>query len=360
MRKRLRVTIVYNEPSTTGGATKKFVSPMGVLQEGTDERSIRNGAVDLSEVGVLEEVDNVHTSLMELGYDVSVFNVTDNLCEFVNFLTKQKPDLVFNLCESLGNVAIHEMHVAGIFEILGMRYTGSPPLTMGLALNKVRVKELLHYHGIPTPKFVLYRTPSEVVADDLPLQFPVIVKPSMEDASIGISVDSVVRSHAALKKRVRSVFQQYDQSVLVEEFIDGREFNVSIIGNRRPLALPVSEIDFSTLPSELPKILTYHGKWIKGTPEFDGTKGICPADLPASIETKLRENALRVYRLLGCRDYARVDLRLGGDGSPYVLEINPNPDLSDDAGFARSSKAYGLTYTDVVRKIVECALERNC
>lgn len=360
MRRKIHITITYNEPETTRGVLKKFVSSSGVLQETTNGRRNRGNAVDLSEVGILQEVENIHASLMDLGYEVSVFNVTENIAELINFLTKEKPDLIFNLCESLSNVAIHEMHIAGIYELLGIRYTGAAPMTMGLALNKVRAKELLLYHGIRTPSFVCYRTPNQVVDDDFPLNFPVIVKPSMEDGSIGIDADSVVDSFAALRKRVRMVFHQHDQPVLVEEFIDGRELNVSIMGNRRPIVLPVSEIDFSTLPLDFPKILTYDGKWKKGTPAYDGTKGICPAELSPSLEAKIKETALKVYRTFGCRDYARVDFRLSPDNVPYVLEANPNPDLSDDAGFARSSKAYGLTYTDVIQKIVEYALERNC
>ncbi|MEK6571702.1 MAG: ATP-grasp domain-containing protein [Bacteroidota bacterium] len=360
MRQKPRVTIVYNEPGVASGAGRKFVSPTGILQEGTDERLGRTEIVDVSELGVLEEVDNVHASLKELGYGVAIFNVADNLSELVAFLEKEKPDLVFNLCESLGNVPIHEMHVAGIFELLGLCYTGSRPLTLGLALNKIRVKEILSYHGINSPKFLVYYNLAEVVEDDFSLHFPVIVKPSNEDASTGIEANSVVESFVTLKKRVRSVFQQYDQPALVEEFIDGRELNVSIIGNRRPTILPISEIDFSTLPPDLPRILTYGGKWLKGTVAYNGTKGVCPAVLPPSVETKLKETALRVFRLLECRDYARVDFRLSRGNVLFVLEVNPNPDISDDAGFARSAKASGRTYTQVLQKIIEYALERSC
>jgi len=360
MRRKLHVTIVHNEPESPNRPVKKFVSPSGVLQEGDNGRGGAEAAVDLSEVAVLQEVEKVQASLANLGYEVTTFTVNEDILGLVSFLTKEKPDLVFNLCESIGNVSIHEMHVAGIYEILGLCYTGAGPLTMGLALNKVRAKELLLYHGITTPAYVCYRTPHQVVEDDFPLRFPVIVKPSMEDASIGIGPDSVVDSFGALKKRVKAVFQQHDQAALVEEYIDGRELNVSILGNRRPIILPISEIDFSTLPADHPKILTYDGKWKKGTPAYDGTRGVCPAPLSPSLEAKLKEIALKVYRTFGCRDYARVDFRLGPDDTPYVLEVNPNPDISDDAGFMRSSREYGLTYTDVIERIVEYALERNC
>jgi D-alanine-D-alanine ligase len=359
MRQKIRVTIVYNEPNTVSGGPRKFVSASGALQEDAAALSPQPDVVDISELGVLQEVDDVKASLKELGYNVSVFNLTENIPELISFLEKERPDLVFNLCESLGNVSIHEMHVAGVFELLGFRYTGSSPLTLGLALNKVRVKELLLYHGIDTPNFTVYRHPGELVEDDFPLRFPAIVKPSMEDASAGIAAASVVDTFPALRKRVRYIFQQYDQPALVEEFIDGRELNISILGNRKPLVLPISEIDFSSLPADFPKILTYDGKWLKGTPAYNGTRGVAPAHLLPSIETRLKEIALRVYQLLGCRDYARVDFRLTRNNRPYVLEINPNPDISDDAGFARSASASGRTYTQVIEKIVESALERS-
>jgi D-alanine-D-alanine ligase len=359
MRQKLRVTIVYNEPGVPAGTGRKFVSATGLLSNGYNGSTSHTRVVDLSEAGVLEEVESVRISLIELGYEVNRFNVTDNVGELVAFLEKEKPDLIFNLCESVANVAIHEMHVVGIFELLGLCYTGSAPLTLGIALNKVRVKELLSYHGINTPEFVVYRGATELIEDDFPLDFPVIVKPSMEDASIGIESDSVVESFAAVKKRVRSILQGHEQPALVEEFIDGRELNVSMVGNHKPIVLPISEIDFSTLPPAFPRILTYDGKWMKGTVAYDGTKGVCPADLPPSVEEKLKETALRVFRLLGCRDYARVDFRLSEDNVPYVLEMNPNPDISDEAGFARSVKASGRSYAQIVEKIVESALERS-
>jgi D-alanine-D-alanine ligase len=359
MRQKLHVTVVYNEPSVPRGVGRKVVTATGILSNGFTESRSHAEVVDLSEVGVLEEVDSVRSSLKELGYGVNVFNVTDNIGELVTFLERDRPDLVFNLCESVRNVAIHEMHIAGIFELLGLAYTGSCPLALGLSLNKIYVKELLSHHGINTPKFIVYRTTSEIVEDDFPLHFPVIVKPSMEDASIGINPDSVVESFAALRKRVRSIVQQHDQPALVEEYIDGRELNVSIVGYRKPILLPISEIDFSTLPPEFPRILTYDGKWLKGTTAYNGTKGVCPAELSPSVEEKLKELALRAFRLLGCRDYARVDFRLSRGNVPFVLEVNPNPDISDDAGFARSARASGRTYTQIVQKIIESALERS-
>ena len=145
----------------------------------------------------------------------------------------------------------------------------------------------------------------------------------------------------------------------MEEYIEGRELNVAIIGNKQPMLLPISEIDFSKLPSGYPKIVTYNAKWVEGTPEYDGTVGTCPAQLDPAVEQRVREIALRSYQLMEIRDYARVDIRLDASNSPFVLEVNPNPDISCDAGFARSARTAGLTFDDMIVRIVETALERS-
>jgi D-alanine-D-alanine ligase len=247
------------------------------------------------------------------------------------------------------------MHIAGVFELLKIPYTGSGPITLGTCLNKVRTKEILSYHGIPTPKFAVFKSAARVTLDD-GMQFPLFVKPAREDAS---SNDSVVYDVPSLRKRVRYVHQNHDQPVLVEEFIEGRELNVAVMGNRKPFVLPISEIDFSAMPDSLHRIVSYECKWVAESDEYRTTKGICPAKLPSAVEAKMREIALHAYRLMGCRDYARVDMRLNKNNQPFVLEVNPNPDISRDAGFVRSVKAAGLTFEEMVGMIIEYALERN-
>jgi D-alanine-D-alanine ligase len=275
-----------------------------------------------------------------------------------DFLEEKKPDVIFNLCESVWNESVHEMHVAGLYELMGIPYTGASALVLGTCLSKVRTKEVLKSHGIPVPRFQVFRNVTALSADDVEVPFPAIVKPSQEDASLGIESDSIVDNVAALKKKVRSIFRTYDQPALVEEYIDGRELNVAIIGNKQPIALPISEIEFGALPSHLPRIVTYKAKWIQGSVEYEGTDGVCPAHLVPEVETKVRNLAQQAYRIMGCRDYARIDLRLDKNENPYVIEVNPNPDISDDAGFARSARAYGLTVEQTIAKIVEYALER--
>jgi len=359
MRKKIYVAIVYNEPAGTLDNTGSYISENGLLQE--NRKLAKNEAevlLDLSEVGVLDEMNDIAKALQTSGYRTTVFNVDGDISRFVAFLKDEQPDVVYNLCESVGNESIHEMHAVGIYELMGIPYTGSSPLALGTALNKVRVKELLTYHGLPTPQFQLIKSPVRITLDEK-LAFPLIVKPSREDASIGISSDSVVSNLCELKKRVRYIIEQFDQPALVEEYIDGRELNVAILGNRKPLVLPISEIDMSTLPKQYQRIITYNAKWVKGTDEYEHTKGVCPALLPPALEARIKEMALQAYQQIGCRDYARIDFRLSKDHKPYILEVNPNPDISDDAGFARSARSYGFTFPDLIARIVECALERT-
>ncbi|HTR82313.1 MAG TPA: ATP-grasp domain-containing protein [Bacteroidota bacterium] len=360
MRKKLHVSVIFNEPTVLTSEGRKFISESGTIQEGKAVETARlNGLVDMSEVGVVEEREQIQTALGELGYQTSIFNMSNNVEKLLEFLKAEKPDLIFNLVESLGDQSIHEMHVAGIYEILEIPYTGSPTVTLGTCLNKARTKEILSFHGIPTAKFIVCKQLNEIDPDDFALSFPLIVKPAKEDASVGIDNNSIVDSLTALKKRVRYIFQEYDQPAIVEEYIEGRELNVAIIGNGKPIVLPISEIDFSGLPQGYPKIVTYDAKWLNGSVEFEGTKGVCPADLPAAVEARVKELALQAYQVMGCRDYARVDFRLAKNNKPYVLEVNPNPDISDDAGFIRSTTTYGYTFNETIGKIVEYALKRN-
>ncbi len=358
MSKKIHVCIVYNEPASGWGIKRQYVSENGILQiggPGTIGEPVE--VVDLSEVGVLGEMEDISRALQSQGYKSSIFNVNADIVRFVKHLDELRPDVIFNLCESVGNESIHEMHAVGIFELLGIPYTGSEPLVLGTALNKVRVKEMLLFHGQVTPRYQLIENPVKFSIDPT-LTFPLIVKPAHEDASIGIDSKSIVRSIAELRRRVRHIHEQFEQGSLVEEYIDGRELNVGILGNKKPTILPISEIDMSTLPKQYPKIISYNAKWLKGSDEYEHTKGVCPADLPADVAAKVREMALAAYRIVGCRDYARIDFRLNADNVPYILEVNPNPDLSDDAGFARAGRAQGHTFDQLIAKIVECALER--
>lgn len=367
MGRKLRIAILYNEPVTAGKEQRQYVSETGQLKESRSlpkqskavERKQAEvpALVDLSEVGVVEEMDDIKAALTSLGYKPTTFAVDGDIFRLIDYLREERPDLIFNIVESVENEAFQEMNVAGLYELLKIPYTGAGAVALGLALNKPRVKEILSYHGIKTPKFQVFRISDKIVLNE-DLSFPLIVKPSREDASVGIEDRSVVYNITDLRARVRYILEEFDQPALVEQYINGRELNVAVVGNKNPLVLPISEIDFSGLTEGMHKIVSYEAKWVHGTVAYEGTKGVCPAPVTPLQEAKIKDIALRCYQIVGCRDYARVDFRLTKDGVPYVLEVNPNPDISDDAGFARSARTYGFTFAEVIGKIVESALER--
>jgi D-alanine-D-alanine ligase len=368
MAKKTKIAVLYNEPVVGTEAGRKYIGENGQLQEGPLPRRVTKpgqgkpqatqALIDLSEIGVVEEMEDIKSALNSLGYRTSIFNVDSNFFRLIDYLREERPDLVFNLVESVENESAQEMNIAGVYELMNLPFTGAGPLALGTALNKPRVKEILASHGIRTPRFMVFGIKDRIVMQE-GVSFPLIVKPAHEDASVGIDDNSVVYNIADLRKRVRFIHTEYDQPALAEEYIDGRELNVAILGNKPPAALPISEIDFSGLTEGMHKIVSYEAKWIHGTVAYEGTRGVCPAVLPAQLEARIKETALRAYSLIGCRDYARVDFRLTKDGIPYVLEVNPNPDISDDAGFARSARAQGYTFAEIVGKIVESALERS-
>ncbi len=362
MPRQSHIAIIYNEPTIETENGREYAINAGINHGHSGvwvSAAKAEGKIDLSEVGVLEEKEDIQDALRALGYETSIFNMSDDLDRFLAYLKAMQPDVIFNMVECLGDNAIHEMHVAGIYELLGISYTGSGPWTLGTCLNKARTKEILLHNGIPTARFMLIGDAAQLAADDLKLSFPIIVKPSAEDASVGIDNKSIVNTIAELKERVQLIVKEFGEDALIEEYIEGRELNVAILGNDPPLVLPISEIDFSKLPSGYPKIVTYEAKWMDGTAEYKGTQGICPASLNSEVEKEVRDVALRAYKLMGCRDYARVDIRLSKNMKPYVLEVNPNPDLSDDAGYFRSARTHGLTYADTIGKIVGFAVGRQ-
>ncbi|MHB1050554.1 MAG: D-alanine--D-alanine ligase family protein [Bacteroidota bacterium] len=363
MAKKIHVAIIYNEPTVETEEGRTYASKAGLSVDQyaklVAESHKVGKSVDLSEVGVVEQKEDIQEALNSLGYETSIFNMSDDLDRFLAYLKAMQPDVIFNMVECLGDDAIHEMHVAGIYELLNFTYTGSGPITLGTCLNKSRAKEILSYNGIPTAKFFVVSDIKKLKESALPIGFPMFVKPSNEDASVGIDNKSVVRTFDELRERAGYILRKFNEPAIVEEYIDGRELNVAIIGNRDPIVLPISEIDFSGLPDHLPKIVTYDAKWMEGTAEYTGTQGKCPALLDPGVEEKVKEMSLRAYQLMGIRDYARVDIRFTNNNEPYLLEVNPNPDLSNDAGFYRSARTYGLSYAETIGKIVECALERH-
>jgi D-alanine-D-alanine ligase len=262
--------------------------------------------------------------------------------------------LVFNLCEELGGTSFGESKVPRVLERLGFTYTGNRPDSLSACLDKGFTKRQLLAHGIPTAPYQVFRSPS----DPLRLPLPVIVKPVAEDASLGILRDSVVATKAALRTQVERVLEMYRQPALVEMFLDGREFNISLWGNGVTTVLPVSEIDYSRLDRSIPPLMNFDAKWNPDTPEYQTCPVLCPAPVETDTASLIRDIALRSFTTMGCRDYARVDIR-EKDGKLFVLEVNPNPCLAMDSGFSLAARAAGYDYPALLSRIVEWAWMRH-
>ncbi len=305
-----------------------------------------------------EEVVAIEESLKEGGFKPYVFAVDNFSKDLIHTLLDISPKFVFNLCEEINGKCELEMCVAGILELLGMPYTGSDPFALGLALNKFHVKQILRSAAIPTAKgFICY--PGRRSAIPRGMRFPMFVKPSRQDASLGINSNSVCYTAEQLQEQISYIHSAYEQEALVEEFLEGREFNVSVIGDQNPEVLAISEIDFAGLPDGEPKIVSYRAKWDEDSPMYQFTVPICPADLPKRLENRIKSIAIRSSQCIGCRDYARVDMRSDSRGNIYVLEVNPNPDISPKAGFARAARSAGFTYSEMILRISEAAMERG-
>jgi D-alanine-D-alanine ligase len=247
------------------------------------------------------------------------------------------------------------MFVAGCWELLGIPYTGNTPITLGLAQDKVLTKKLLNSEHIPTPDYEVY----DEYPDDTHLSYPLIAKPSREDGSVGITQHSVIENRSELQQVVNRLLHKYQQPILVEKFIAGREFNVAVFGNRDLHTLPVSEISFRDVGKSYHAITSYEAKWLEEHPLYHQTPSVCPADIEKELKQNLESTALRVFRILGGRDYGRVDFRMDEQNQIYVLEYNPNPDIAADAGFSKALKAAGIPYENFIEQMLEEALARN-
>jgi D-alanine-D-alanine ligase len=310
----------------------------------------------VSENEVLRTVAAVARALDAAGFKVSRLGVGAEPQALVHGLQTRRPDVVFNLFEGLATRSGTEAQVAGVLEWLGIPFTGSPSPALCLARSKHLTKHLLQGAGLPTPEFLVIE---DLPVPACPLQWPVIVKPAQEDGSVGLDQGSVVTGQRPLEQRVKRLLQNYGPAVLVERFIRGREFNVALVETPNLRTLPVSEVLFLDPNPNAWPIVTYDGKWTPGSRNYEMTPAQYPAKVSPPLAERLQELARQAFRLLGCRDYARVDFRVGPKGKPYILEVNPNPDLSPIAGLAQGLQSAGLEYerftVDLMRHVLHRA-----
>jgi D-alanine-D-alanine ligase len=328
---RTSVAIVYNEPHHSR------------YDAVSEEKAV---------LGVLEAVEAVHRALLELDFDVSQVPLVPPLERAKRKLRNINTDLVFNLFEGFCGSPDTEAVLPKILSEMGIPSTGCPASALKLGLDKAKMKVILKAAGIRTPDFQLLNPET---LNWFRLDYPCIVKPRCEDASHGLSPESVVNDFASLEKQSGLVSNRYSGGAMVEEFIDGREFNTTILGNSEYRILPVSEIIYS-LPSGMPRILTFAAKWEPDNPYFEGTKAVCPAEVTAEERERIAETAVAAFRIIGGQGYARVDMRMDREEQVNVIEVNPNPDISPGSGAVRQAEVAGMTYTQFIEKIVQLAL----
>ena len=310
-----------------------------------------------SEFDSKETIEAIASGLRSGGNQVSLVGADKGL---LNWFQENKVDIVFNIAEGL-NGESRESQVPAILDFLGIPYSGSGVLALSVSLNKTLTKKLFEQAGIPTPKYRLVTDPAAV--SDEGLKYPLIAKPNSEGSGKGITMASVVRNKADLVREVERTARVYQQETLVEEFIDGKELTVGILGNYPAAAMPILEIDFSNCKASGEFFYTWKVKEFEK--EVEESKGLtpnwhCPARLSEAEAKTVKETALKAFGAIGCVDLSRVDIMLGKDGVPYVLEVNPLPGLDPvDSNFPYIAKCAGLNYPDLMKRILEVAVERH-
>ena len=298
---------------------------------------------------------DVITTLRAAGHDVRALGVLDSLDALQAEVKGWEPDVVFNLLEEFDGITSHDQHVVGLLEMLRQPYTGCNPRGLLLSRDKGLCKQLFAFHGIPTPAFAVFND-ARVARLPKGLQFPLFVKSTTDDASLGIAQASIVHDLAALRERVAFVYERNRSAVLVEEFIDGRECYVGVLGNETLTTLPAWELDFGTMPTQLATIATRKVKWDFDYRQRHGIGSRPATELPPGADKAMARIAREVYRALGLSGFARMDFRVRADGRVFVLEANANPHLAAHEDFARSAAAAGIEYPALIERLLTLGL----
>jgi D-alanine-D-alanine ligase len=304
-----------------------------------------------------KEIDEFRTEadvmacLEKSGHSVRALGLGDNLAELRSTITDWKPDIAFNLLEEFQGIVTYDQYVVAFLELMKLPYTGCNPRGMMISRDKVLSKQILSYHRIPTPGFALFRR-GQRYRLTRKLKFPLFVKSATEDASLGISQASVVPDAERLKERIEFIHEQTNSDALVEEYVEGRELYVGVMGNDRLRTFPVWEMDFGTLPDVMAGIATRKVKWDRRYQKKHGIRTGAARDLPEGLPAYLDKLSKRIYRTLYMSGYARMDFRMRPDGSVFVLEANANPNISEQEDFADSAKAAGVNYAAVLEQII--------
>jgi len=334
-RRRLHIALVYN----------------GDRECAADRPDDQGGTADLRLM-----IRRMARALRSVAYRVTVLPLARDLFAFQRRLRRLSPDVVFNQYDDVVHGALFEMRLPAVVRMMGFPSTGSPALAIGLTRYKYMTASLLQGAGIRIPGCTeLLERLSDVDRRSWP--FPLIVQPSQEHAGMGLDRESVVYSKKALRDKMREVLREFKQPVFVQRFLPGREFNVGIVGGRRLRVMPLAEVDYSRLPTEIPPIMSYAAKWIATSEEYARTSVICPAAIEPELAREIVSTALRAFRAVGAWGYGRVDMRLDNEGRPCVLEVNCNACLEEGHGLARQADRAGISYPRLLQMIVKAAME---
>src|SRR5436190_10710217 len=303
-----------------------------------------------------ETISAVESAIQKAGHEVIRIEADENSYEKFKAI---RPDIVFNMAEGFGG-ASRESHIPTLLEMLNIPYTASDPVTIGNCHDKSRCKEILSYYNIPNPKFFITDTH---VNGHPKVNFPAFVKPLHEGSSKGIYNSSMVHDKNALNKEILRIKENYQQPSIIEDFLDGKEFTVALLGNgENTRVLPIVEINMETLPKDFPKIYSYEVKWYFDTRENKLDIFTCPAKISESLKNKIDSICLGAYKALRIRDWARMDVRCDSAGNPYIIEINPLPgvlpDPDDNSCFPKAAREVGIDYDGLIQTVLNSAIER--
>lgn len=305
----------------------------------------------------VETAQTILQTLQSLGYSAITIGALGNSTErFRQELGRFSPEntFIFNTCDAMAGHSLGAATLVGIIEELGFRHTGASAEVVELCTRKELAKQKLLEHGLPTPAYQVLSAPQ----GDIQIRYPIIIKPLNEDGSLGIDLQSVVTTPDELYRRAKHVIEQYDQPALLEEFIAGREFAISIWGNETIEILPITEEDYCDIPDRLQRLCTYESKWQPESFYYNNIYVRCPANLAPQDQACLESTARQLYRALGLRDFARVDIRYE-QGIPYIIDVNETPDLSIDSGFPRAAAEAGYSYPEMIEHMLGLALRRE-
>jgi D-alanine-D-alanine ligase len=307
------------------------------------------------EIGEWRTEFDVTSTLRRIGHEVRCVGVADSLTELRHVIGEWQPDVVFNLLEEFDGIVTYDQHVVAFLELLRQPYTGCNPRGLMLSRDKSLSKQLLTFHRIPTPQFAVVRRGARFRAPRR-LRFPMFVKSTVEDASLGIAQASVVDDMTKLRERIQFVHQQVKSDALIEEYVEGRELYVGVMGNEQLTRLPVWEMVFGSMPNSLAAIATRKVKWDKSYQQRYGIITRAAEELPPRVLVKLDRLSKRIYRALGLSGYARMDFRVTAEGQVYVLEANANPNLEAAEDFAESARATGISYEELLERLMSLGM----